>query len=115
MNQCGRRGPHFHALLLEFASLLVKRSSDYCLLLGPFAVPPTVALYKVLNYLGARLTRVAHRKEHVAHVIRGIEALKAVAAFLYSAARRDGSVPGGREVNGVGYGMECFRAGRRVG
>jgi hypothetical protein len=44
MNQCGRRGTHFQALLLEFPSLLVKRSSGYCLLRGSFAVPPSVAL-----------------------------------------------------------------------
>ncbi len=28
MNRCGRRGPHFEAMLREFASLLIKRSFD---------------------------------------------------------------------------------------
>jgi len=32
MNKCGKRGPHFQALLLEFASLLIKRSSGCRLL-----------------------------------------------------------------------------------
>jgi len=40
MNQCGRRGAHFNATLLEFATLLVKRSSGRRLLQGSFAVPP---------------------------------------------------------------------------
>ncbi len=31
-NQCGKRGPHFEAMLRELASLLIKRSSGCCLL-----------------------------------------------------------------------------------
>ncbi len=49
MNQCGRRGSHFQSLLLDVASLLVKRSSGCCLLQDPFADPPFVALSKVLD------------------------------------------------------------------
>ena len=54
-----------------------------------------MALSKVLNCWGARFTRTA-QKEHVAQVIRGVESHKVVAAFLYSATGREGSVPGGR-------------------
>ena len=71
MNQCGRRGPHFEATLLEFASLLIKRSSGCCLLQAPFAIPLVVALSKVLNSRGARLTWAAQR-EHTAQIIRGV-------------------------------------------
>ncbi len=85
MNQCGRRGAHFNAVLLEFASLLVKRSSDCRLLQGPFAVPPAVALSKVLNCWGPIITWAVQR-EHAAHVIRGVETHKAASAFMHSAA-----------------------------
>ena len=54
-----------------------------------------MALSKVLNCWGARLTWTA-QKEHVAHVIRGVEAQKVVVAFLYYATGRESSVPGGR-------------------
>ncbi len=54
-----------------------------------------MALSKVLNCWGARLTWTA-QKEHVAHVIRGVEAHKAVVAFLYSATRRESAVHRGR-------------------
>ena len=93
MNQCGKRGPHFQAFLLECASLLIKRSSGCRLLQGPFAAPPSVALSKVLNCWGARLTWAA-QKEHAAQVIRGVESRKSAAAFLLSAAGRGGPVPG---------------------
>ena len=56
LNQCGKRGPHFEAPLREFASLLIKRSSGCNLLQGPFAIPPTVALARILSCWGARLT-----------------------------------------------------------
>ena len=56
MNQCGRRGPHFEATLREHASLFIKRPSGCRLLQGPFAVPPTVALSKILLVWGTRLT-----------------------------------------------------------
>ena len=56
MNQCGRRGPYFDSMLRDFASLLIRRSSGCILLQGPFALPPTVALVKVLSCLRSRLT-----------------------------------------------------------
>jgi hypothetical protein len=109
MNQCGRRGAHFDALLLEFASLLIKRSTGCRLLQGPFAVPPSVALSKVLDSWGARLTWTS-QKEHAAEVIRGVETHKVAAAFLNCAARyggREGLVPGGRAGGQRGWLPNC--------
>ena len=59
MNPCGRRGPRFEAMIREFASLLIKRSSGCNLFQGPFALPPTFALAKVLSCWAARLTWTA--------------------------------------------------------
>ena len=69
-------------------------------------MPPSVALSKVLNTWGARLTWVA-QKEHAAQVIRGVEAHKAAAAFLYSVAGRDGTVPGGQAGGQRGWLPNC--------
>jgi len=87
MNRCSRRGPHFEAILLEYASLLIKRSSGCSLLQGPFAIPPTVALSKVLSCWGARLAWTAQR-ELAAQVIRGSNAHKIAFSFLSSVASR---------------------------
>ena len=109
MNQCGKRGPHFQALLLECASLLVKRSSGCRLLQGPFAVPPSVALSKVLNCWGARLTWAAQKK-HAAQVIRGVESKKSDATFILSAAGRGDAmpgIPGGRAGGQRGWTPNC--------
>jgi hypothetical protein len=108
MNQCGRRGPHFEAMLLEQASLLIKRSSGCALLQGPFAVPPSVALSKVLSAWGNRITWTAQR-ELAAQVIRGTESHKSCSAFLsYTAAPGcGGSVPGGRAGSQHGWLPNC--------
>ena len=80
-NQCGRRGPLLEVALKEFASLLIKRSTAWCLLDGPFAVPPSVALFKVLSCCGSRLTWIAQR-EHVAQVVGAVETPKSTTYFL---------------------------------
>ena len=69
---CGRRGPHFDAILREMASLLIKRPAGCRLLKGPFALPPTVALAKVISSWGARLTWTAQR-EHAAQIVKAVE------------------------------------------
>ena len=107
--KCGKRGPHFRALLLEFASLLIKRSSGCRLLQGPFAVPPSVALSKVLNCWGARLTWAA-QKEHAAQGIRGMESRESAASFISFAAGRGDAipgVPGGRAGGQRGWFPKC--------
>jgi hypothetical protein len=80
MNQFGRRGPHFEAVLREHASLMIKRPSGCRLLQGPLAVPPTVALSKVLSAWGARLTWTAQR-EYAAQIVKAVETHKAAASF----------------------------------
>ncbi len=115
MNQCGKRGPHFQALFLEFASLLFKRSSSCRLLQGPFAVPPSVALSKVLNCWGARLSWEA-QKEHDAQVIRGVEMRKVADAFMVSITGRGGAtpaMPAGRAGGQRGWHPNC-RTGWKV-
>ncbi len=103
MNQCGRRGPHFEAILREHASILVKRPSGCRLLQGPFAVPPTVALAKVLSAWGARLTWTAQR-EYATQIIRAVETHKAASDFLEtSVAPRVSGL-------GVGFGQGSPRA-----
>ena len=91
MNQCGRRGPHFDAMLREFASLLIKRSSGCSLLQGPFALPPTVTLAKVLSCWGSRLTWTAQR-EHAAQVIRAVESHKSATSFMSVVQRCGGTL-----------------------
>ena len=84
-NQCGNRRPNFEATLEGFATLIIiKRSSDYNLLQGSFAIPPTIALAKVLSCWGLRFAWIAQR-EFAANVIRGMKAYKVVAAFLCTA------------------------------
>ena len=53
MDQCGRIGLHSEAILREHASLMIRRPYGCRLLQGPFAVPPHVALVKVLSAWGA--------------------------------------------------------------
>ena len=72
MNQFGRRGPHFEVALREHASLMIKRPSGCRLLQGPLAVPPTVALAKVLSTWGTRLTWATQR-EYAAQIIKAVE------------------------------------------
>ena len=57
------------------------------LLQGPFALPPTVALAKVLSSWGARLSWTAQR-EHAAQIVTAIEDHKGASVFLSSAAIR---------------------------
>jgi hypothetical protein len=85
MNQCGRRGPHFDAVLREMASLLIKRPARCRLLHGPFALPSTVALAKVLSSWGARLTWTAQR-EHAAQIVKVVEAHKGASVFMSDSA-----------------------------
>jgi hypothetical protein len=55
MNQCELRGPHFDAILREMASPMIRRPAGCRLLRGPFALPPTTAMAKVMSSWGARL------------------------------------------------------------
>ena len=77
---------------------MIRRPSGCRLLQGPFAVPPTVALAKVLSAWGARLTWAAQR-EHAAQIIRSVETHKAAAAFISS------SLPTVHGLTGQGQGL----------
>ncbi len=67
------RGPHFEAVLKEFASILVTKPEGCSLLKGPFALTHTGALKKILRTWGTRITWTAQR-EHVGQILRGLQA-----------------------------------------
>ena len=112
MNQCGRRGPHFNAVLREHASLLINRPSGYNLLRGPFAVPPTVALAKVLSAWGMRITWTVQR-EYAAQIVRAVDTHKAAAHFCVSA--NGGSVHAGGTYQVPRMGVRGQVSGDRMG
>jgi hypothetical protein len=91
LNQFGRKGPHFEAILCEHASLLMKRASGCRLLQGPFAVPPTVALAKVLSTWGARLAWAAQR-EHNAQIIKAVVNHMSATVFISSTIGIDSTI-----------------------
>ena len=66
---------------------MIKRPEGCRLLQGPFALPPTVALAKILSSRGARLTLTAQR-EHAAQIVKAVEDHKKASVFLSSAAIR---------------------------
>ncbi len=55
-NHLGQRGPHFHALLKKFASIMVTKPEGCSLLQGPFALTYMDALHEIIRTRGARLT-----------------------------------------------------------
>jgi hypothetical protein len=83
LNQSGRRGPYFEAILREQASLLIKRASGCRLFQGSLAIPPTIALAKVLFSWGARLIWTAQR-EHDAQIIKAAVNHKLAESFISS-------------------------------
>jgi hypothetical protein len=85
MNPCGCRDPHFETILVEYTSLLVKRSTDWSLLQGHLMITPTVGLSKVLSYRDATLTWTVQR-ELDAKVIKGVKSHKNAVAFIFSSA-----------------------------
>ena len=64
LNCLGLRGGYFHAMLEDFATILVTMLVGCSLLQGPFALFINGALHKILSTWGSRLTWVAQR-EHV--------------------------------------------------
>ena len=86
MNQFGRRGPHFEALLREFAAELVTRPAGCKLMKGPYKQSFRQALRCIHSRWGARLTWTAER-EFGAQIIKATE----------RACAQDASVAGGAE------------------
>jgi hypothetical protein len=80
LNHFGLRGPHFQAVLKEFASILVTKPEGYSLLRGPFALTHTGALTKILRTWGARIIWTAQR-EHAGQILRGLQAFHDGVAF----------------------------------
>ena len=76
-NQFGRRGPHFQALLSEYASELVMRPSGCRLLSGPSRQSPDEARKTIMCRWGTVITLVIER-EHAAHILQAIDLLRVV-------------------------------------
>ena len=80
LNHMKLRGPHFQAMLKEFASILVTKPEGCFLLRGPFALTHSGALKKILGTWGARITWTTQR-EHVGQILRGLHAFHDSVAF----------------------------------
>ena len=81
LNHFGRRGPHFNALLNQFASQLISRPGGCRLLNGPFAQTKASAFGSILARWGARITWVVQR-EFSAQILRAFESSIAAAEFI---------------------------------
>ena len=93
INHCGRRGPHFNAIMHQFASLVVTRPSGCRLLKGPFAQTQASAMGTILTRWGARLTWVVQR-EFSAQILRALDSSQAAAAFINSFGEASGRPSG---------------------
>jgi len=80
LNHMGLRGPHFQAMLKEFASILVTKPEGCSLSRGPFALTHSGALKEILCTWGARITWTTQR-EHVGQILRGLQAFHDGVAF----------------------------------
>ncbi len=80
LNHMGLRGPHFQAVLKEFAAIMVTKPEGCSLLQGPFAMTHTVALQTILRTWGARITWTA-QQEHASQILRGMHAFHDTVAF----------------------------------
>ena len=81
LNHMGlRAGPHFQAVLKEFASILAMKPEGCSLLRGPFALTPSGALKKIMSIWGARITWTSQR-EHAGQILRGLQAFHDGVAF----------------------------------
>ena len=94
LNHMRLRGPHFQALLKEFASILVTKPEGCSLLRGPFALTHSGALKKILGTWGARITWTAQR-EHAGQILRGLQAFHDGVAFTRGWVGRGGTGDGG--------------------
>ena len=70
-NHLGLWGPHFQAVLKEFASILVTKPEGCSLLRGPFALTHTATIQMIMRTWGARITWTAKR-EHAGQILRGM-------------------------------------------
>ncbi len=77
------RGPHVHAILKEFATIVVTRPEGCPYLQGPFALTHSRALHNILRSSGSCLTWTAQR-EHASQLVKGMHAFYDYAAFVMS-------------------------------
>ncbi len=80
LNHFGLRGPHFQAVLKEFATIVVTKPEGCSLLQGSFALTHFGALHKILRCWGSCLMWIAQR-EHAGQIVRGLHAFYDFAAF----------------------------------
>ena len=88
------RGPHFQAVLKEFAAIVVKRPEGCPLLMGPFALTHSGALHKILRVWGSSLTWTAQR-EHASQIVKGMQSFYDACAFASGWGRGRGLEGGG--------------------
>ncbi len=81
LNHFGLRGPHFQAVLKEFATIAVTRLEGCSLLRGPFALTHSGALHKIMRVWGSLLTWTAQR-EHASQIVRGLQSFYDSSAFI---------------------------------
>ena len=94
LNHMRLRGPHFQAVLKEFASILVTKPEGCSLLRGPFALTHSGALKKIMCTSGARITWTTQR-EHDGQILRGLQAFHDGVAFSRGWAGLGGNGDGG--------------------
>jgi hypothetical protein len=80
LNHFGLRGPHFQAVLKEFATIVVTKPKGCSLLQGPFALTHSGALHKIVRCWGSCLTWAAQR-EHASQIVMGLHAFYDYVAF----------------------------------
>ncbi len=80
-NHFGMRGPHFHAVLKEFATIAMTRPEGCSLLQGLFALTHSGALHKIMKVWGSLLTWTAQR-EHASQIVRGLQSFYDSSAFI---------------------------------
>ncbi len=88
MNHFGLRGPHFQAVLKEFATIAVTKPEGCSLLQGPFALTHSGALHKIMRVWGSLLTWTA-QGEHASQIVRGMQVFYDSSAFISNWGRLD--------------------------
>ena len=95
LNHFGMRGPHFQAVLKEFATILVLTKPVGCSLLqGPFSLTHTRALHTILRTRGSRLTWTTQR-EHASQLVRDMQPFYERVGFVISLGDRGHPWEGG--------------------
>jgi hypothetical protein len=81
MNHLVLRGPHFQAVLKDFATFMVTNPEGCSLLQGPFAVSHRGALEKILRAWGSALHWTLQR-DHARQKVKGMQSFFACSRFF---------------------------------